>query len=94
MPGTVRVLSWPRRRRGICPDRIAERVIVTSPVKACRDPKDDKLLEVGVNGKADLIVTGDKDLLTLHPFRRVKISLPGNTSTDDLPNSGACRGCR
>lgn len=57
-------------------NRIAERVDIISPVKACRDPKDDKFLEVAINGEADLIVTGDKDLLELHPFRGVEIITP------------------
>ncbi|MGC8519732.1 MAG: putative toxin-antitoxin system toxin component, PIN family [Steroidobacteraceae bacterium] len=57
-------------------NRIAERVIVTSPIKACRDPKDDKFLEVAINGEADLIVTGDQDLRVLHPFRGVEIISP------------------
>jgi uncharacterized protein len=57
-------------------NRIAERVIVTAPIKACRDPKDDKFLEVALNGEADLIVTGDRDLLALHPFRGVDILSP------------------
>lgn len=56
--------------------RVAERVVVTYPVKACRDPKDDKFLEVALNGEADAIVTGDKDLLALHPFRDVDIITP------------------
>lgn len=56
--------------------RVTERVVVTYPVKACRDPKDDKFLEVAVNGEADLIVTGDKDLLALHPFREIDIVTP------------------
>jgi putative PIN family toxin of toxin-antitoxin system len=57
-------------------NRIAERVIVTSPVQACRDPRDDKFLEVALNGDADLIVTGDRDLLALHPYRGVDILAP------------------
>lgn len=57
-------------------NRVAERVDIISPVKACRDPKDDKFLEVAINGEADLIVTGDKDLLALHPFRGVEIITP------------------
>lgn len=56
--------------------RVAERVDIISPIKACRDPKDDKFLEVAINGEADLIVTGDKDLLALHPFREVEIITP------------------
>ncbi len=39
----------------------------------CRDPKDDKFLEVAYNGKANYIVTGDKDLLALHPFGDIRI---------------------
>lgn len=57
-------------------NRVAERVQIISPVKACRDPKDDKFLEVAINGEGDLIVTGDKDLLALHPFRGVDIIAP------------------
>ena len=57
-------------------NRVAERVIVTAPIKACRDPKDDKFLEVALNGEANLILTGDHDLLALHPFRGVDILSP------------------
>lgn len=56
--------------------RIAEIVTVTYPVQACRDPKDDKFLEVAVNGQANLIVTGDKDLPALDPFHSVRIVTP------------------
>ena len=57
-------------------NRVAERVIVTAPIRACRDPKDDKFLEVALNGEANLILTGDRDLLALHPFRGVDILSP------------------
>nr|WP_232285716.1 putative toxin-antitoxin system toxin component, PIN family [Crocosphaera chwakensis] len=42
----------------------------------CRDPKDNKFLEVAVNGNATHIITGDKDLLELHPFRGISILKP------------------
>ena len=42
-------------------------------IQACRDPKDDKFLELAVNGSAEVIVTGDKDLLVLDPFRGISI---------------------
>ena len=45
-------------------------------ITACRDPKDDKFLEVAVAGKADVIVSGDEDLLTLHPFADISILPP------------------
>jgi len=46
------------------------------PILACRDPRDDKFLEVAVHGRADLIVTGDADLLALSPFRGIAILTP------------------
>jgi|SRR6185312_3100024 len=39
----------------------------------CRDPKDDKFLELAVSASASCIITGDKDLLILHPFRNIPI---------------------
>ena len=52
---------------------ISEMVIIKKPIVACRDSKDDKFLELAVNGNANCIVTGDKDLLVLHPFETVEI---------------------
>lgn len=49
---------------------------VSERIKECRDPKDDKFLELAVNGKADLIISGDKDLQVLHPFRGIQILSP------------------
>ena len=53
-----------------------EVVTPRQPITVCRDPKDDKFLEVAVEGEADLIVSGDEDLLTLHPFRGIPILSP------------------
>lgn len=53
--------------------RLAETVTVTSSVRACRDAKDDKFLELAVDGAAQFIVTGDKDLLALSPFRAMAV---------------------
>ena len=55
---------------------IARWIEPPSPIRACRDPKDDKFLEVAVHGRADVIVTGDTDLLALHPFRGIAILTP------------------
>jgi putative PIN family toxin of toxin-antitoxin system len=51
-------------------------VSVTSTVQACRDPRDDKFLSLAVDGKADVIVTGDADLLALDPFHGARILTP------------------
>jgi putative PIN family toxin of toxin-antitoxin system len=56
--------------------RVAEFVADVYAVRECRDPKDNKFLEVALNGKAELIVTGDADLLTLNPWRGVAILSP------------------
>lgn len=48
----------------------------TEVVHACRDAKDDKFLELAVSGKASYIITGDSDLLVLHPFRNMTIITP------------------
>lgn len=50
-----------------------ENVTVTREMKACRNPKDDKFLELAVSGQADVIVTDDDDLLALHPFEGIPI---------------------
>ena len=56
--------------------REAELVEITETVAACRDPKDDQILELAVSGNADCIVTGDDDLLTMNPFRGIAIIAP------------------
>jgi len=43
-------------------------------ITACRDPKDDKFLElVAVAANASCIITGDDDLLVLHPLSKIPI---------------------
>jgi putative PIN family toxin of toxin-antitoxin system len=54
----------------------SEEIVTGKPIRACRDPRDDKFLEVAVYGKADVLLTGDADLLALHPFRGVAILSP------------------
>jgi predicted nucleic acid-binding protein len=54
----------------------AEPVTIVERIAACRDPTDDMFLELAVNGRADMIVTGDLDLLVLHPFRGIPIITP------------------
>ena len=51
-------------------------VIVRRSVQACRDPNDDKFLDVAVNGGANIVVTGDADLLVLGSFEKTPIVTP------------------
>jgi len=48
------------------------------PVTDCRDPKDDKYLEVALAAGAETIVSSDDDLLVLHPWRGVHILRPAD----------------
>jgi putative PIN family toxin of toxin-antitoxin system len=57
---------------------LVEIVEALQPVRASRDPRDDKFLEAAVNGRADVIVTGDRDLLDLNPFRGIAILTPAD----------------
>ncbi len=56
--------------------RVAEIVPITYTTQACRDAKDNMILEVAVNGSAQLVVTGDRDLLSLTPFQGIPILTP------------------
>lgn len=46
---------------------------VTSNIKLCRDSKDDFLLNLAIDSKANYLVTGDKDLLEIGKIKRTKI---------------------
>jgi putative PIN family toxin of toxin-antitoxin system len=54
----------------------AELIQTTETISVCRDPKDDKFLELAVSGQANVIISGDQDLLVLHPFRGITIVNP------------------
>jgi uncharacterized protein len=54
----------------------AEIVEILEEIKECRDPKDDKFLELAASGRATHLITGDADLLSLHPFRDVAVLSP------------------
>ena len=56
--------------------RSSEPISIPTPIRACRDPNDDKFLELAVHGRAHFIVTGDEDLLALNPFQGIVILTP------------------
>lgn len=65
--------------------RLAERVSITTALRECSAPKDDKFLELAVDGAATLLVSGDAALLKLSPFRATSIMTP--TQILELPDS-------
>ena len=56
--------------------RESEVVEITAEVQACRDPKDDRILELAVNGNATTVVTGDDDLLVWNPSHGIPSVTP------------------
>ena len=56
----------------------AEIVTITEQITSCRDPKDNKFLELAISGYADYLLTGDQDLLILHLFRNLQIMTVSN----------------
>jgi predicted nucleic acid-binding protein len=87
-PANDRWLARPRLARFIDPelrDKVLSLLDVSGVpfapaerVTDCRDPKDDKYLELALAASADRIVTGDDDLLVLHPWRGVRILGPAD----------------
>lgn len=51
-------------------------VSIKETITICRDEKDNKFLELAVSGNANIIITGDLDLLVLHPFQSIEILSP------------------
>jgi putative PIN family toxin of toxin-antitoxin system len=84
----VDVLNRPRIRDkyGLAPEDIetlvalillrGESVVPTRRITICRDPKDNMFLEVASDGSADMIVSGDDDLLSLETFEGIPITTP------------------
>ncbi len=77
------VLSRPKFERYISPVKkesflsyfVRESILIEVQVKIedCRDLKDNKFLELAIEGKATTIISGDQDLLILNPFRNIPI---------------------
>lgn len=70
-PDAEEVVEWVKA--------IGEAVIpVELESEVCRDPNDDSILAAAVGGRADCIVTGDRDLLILDRFQNVQIVAPAD----------------
>lgn len=54
-------------------DLYGEMVAVRSKNKLSRDPKDNFLLDLAVDGRADFLITGDEDLLILRTIKKTRI---------------------
>lgn len=82
-PRFAAAISAVRRTRIL--DVLRGEAVWFSPVERvtdCRDDKDNKYLELALASGADVIVTGDADLLVLHPWRGVRILRPADYLTE------------
>ncbi len=70
VPDDISVLINLIRLRG-------EAVTPKQRVADCRDPKDDKFLDVALAGVADCLVSGDADVLSMNPYRSIPVVSPG-----------------
>ncbi len=69
------------KKAGLTSDQIMQKIVslshlVIAPkinVRVCRDEKDNKFLECAESAKADYIISGDKDLLTLKEYNGIPI---------------------
>lgn len=60
---------------------VAKRLMIFVTIEAIiipelRDPKDQMILATAITGNADVVISGDKDLLVLHPFANIFILSP------------------
>jgi len=95
----LRVLSYPKfdLSEGEIKELIQEEILpyaeVVKPKKRLRvfqrDPSDKKCLDCAVAGKARVIISGDKDLLSLGRYRQIRIQSPAQFLADnpELPDS-------
>lgn len=82
----LRVLSYPKFQlseeeiKGLIQEELLPYVKVVNPRRRLRvverDPSDNKFLECAVSGKAQVIISGDKDLLSLGRYRQIHIQSP------------------
>ena len=75
----ARKFEWePIRVQRICQPlwEAARLVKPATGVSVCRDPKDNHLLALAMDGEARYLITGDRDLLVLSPFRDIHIVTP------------------
>lgn len=80
------VLARPRLEKYLSPDdrrrfllALSQAVSFAEPtisLQVCRDPKDDRYLELAVSLQSACIVSGDRDLLVLNPFQGIQIMKP------------------
>jgi len=94
----IRVLSYPKfdlnndEQEDLLADYLpwCEAVVVSRhlPIPQCRDPFDRPFLELALSARADALITGDNDLLSLAPVFPAPILTPRSFRDRYLPSCG------
>jgi putative PIN family toxin of toxin-antitoxin system len=92
-PRLQRYIGEEERRRFLALFQ-AQAVLIEPKVEihACRDPKDDKFLELAVSAEAEAIITRDRDLLDLNPFRGIRLFDPQTFVTSEADDPSPLQG--
>jgi putative PIN family toxin of toxin-antitoxin system len=79
------------QRREFVARYLDDSVFVDPParLRITRDPDDNRVLEAAVAARADNIVTGDRDLLTLTQFEGIQILTPAQFVEEVLEQPGS-----
>lgn len=84
----IDVLGRPRMvsKYGVTPELVeatcsllllrGESVQSVRDIRVCRDPKDDKFLQVAISGQAEVVVTADEDLIVLGSYEAIPMVQP------------------
>lgn len=82
----LRVLAYPKFQlsegeiKGLIEEELLPFVQIIKPGTRIRivkrDPSDNKFLECAVAGKADVLISGDKELLAIRHYRQVRVQTP------------------
>ena len=54
----------------------ADTVEISGALQVCRDPRDNMVIETAIEGSADVLITGDMDIISLRPLSGVEIVTP------------------
>jgi putative PIN family toxin of toxin-antitoxin system len=91
----LQVLSYPKFQlteteiRELVEEELLPYVEVVNPRRRLhvveRDPSDDKFFECAVAGKARVIVSGDKDLLSIRSYRQIRVQAPAQFLDENFP---------
>ncbi len=77
----INKFKWDQSRATTAINELIKNALTVEPteiITVCRDVDDNHIIECAISSNAELILTGDKDLLELHPFQKINIFTPAD----------------